>query len=207
MLFRLLTLQVALNSMFLLSDFLIFSLRRHLLEPAFAKKTRYWLGTAGFSLAEVTLALGVVSFSLVGIMALFPAAIKSARDSQYETQAVAIERRILADLQSSTSPTNALLVTGTNLLSTASRLTLNMSNNYTKVIGYNESGESIGTIDSGAFSNAIPVENWVYATKLSLQTNGLPQGLTRVDILVSVPASAPLTNRTQFPFVTILRNQ
>ena len=46
----------------------------------------------GFSLIEVVLALGIISFAIVGIIGLMPVAMKSAGDSMRETDATFIAR-------------------------------------------------------------------------------------------------------------------
>ncbi|MBW8863810.1 MAG: hypothetical protein JF609_02605 [Verrucomicrobia bacterium] len=54
---------------------------------------------AGFSLIEIVLALGIISFALVGILGLFPVAVNAAADSQHETQAALIARSIFDQLE------------------------------------------------------------------------------------------------------------
>jgi len=52
-----------------------------------------------FSLIEIVLALGIISFALVGILGLFPVAVKAAAESQQETQAALIARSIFDQLE------------------------------------------------------------------------------------------------------------
>lgn len=52
---------------------------------------------AAFSLVEVTLAIGIVAFALIPIVALLPVGLKSAGDSTSESQAVNLLNSISAD--------------------------------------------------------------------------------------------------------------
>jgi len=51
----------------------------------------------GFSLVEVTMALGIVVFALVSLMALVPIGMKTNFDSLEESQAVNLVRAVIAD--------------------------------------------------------------------------------------------------------------
>jgi uncharacterized protein (TIGR02598 family) len=53
----------------------------------------------GFSLIEVVLALGIVGFSLIGILGLFPVALNTAKDSQNETRVAFIAQSIYSDFR------------------------------------------------------------------------------------------------------------
>ena len=59
--------------------------------------------TAAFSLIEIVLAVGIVSFALVGILGLFPVALDSAAASQDATQASFIAEEIFSGLKASAS--------------------------------------------------------------------------------------------------------
>lgn len=51
----------------------------------------------GFSLVEVAMALGIVAFALVSLMALLPLGMKTNIDSLEESQAVNLVRAVIAD--------------------------------------------------------------------------------------------------------------
>jgi uncharacterized protein (TIGR02598 family) len=59
---------------------------------------RVYNGKSGFSLIEIVLAIGIISFALVGILGLFPVAVNAAANSQNETQAALIARSIFDQL-------------------------------------------------------------------------------------------------------------
>ena len=69
-------------------------------------------GPGAFSLVEAALSLAVISFAIFAIMGLFPVALQTARESNRETRATLIARRIVDELQSLPG-TNTALFEGT----------------------------------------------------------------------------------------------
>lgn len=63
------------------------------------------LAVAGFSLVEVTIALGLAAFGIIAIFALLPTGINSGSDAVNTTIAANLASVIVSDLQA-TSPTN-----------------------------------------------------------------------------------------------------
>jgi len=157
----------------------------------------------GFSLVEVVLALGVIAFALVGIMGLFPVAMRSAQESQRETRATLIAQQIFSDLRASTG-TNRLIVRGPSATN-ASWLITNfcLAGNTNLVLSYDASG--IGRTDqisTDAFDGSIP--DAVFLASVAVDTNtGIPN-LSRVQATVEAPAAAPSAKRTKYTFVTLM---
>lgn len=58
---------------------------------------------AGFSLVEVTIAIGIFAFVIVGIMGLFPAALRQRGDAALETRAVMAAQQVFESVRSSSS--------------------------------------------------------------------------------------------------------
>ena len=56
--------------------------------------------TTGFSLIEVTLALGIVTFALVGVVGVLPVALNSCRQSFDETRAAAVANTVFTSFRS-----------------------------------------------------------------------------------------------------------
>jgi uncharacterized protein (TIGR02598 family) len=162
---------------------------------------------AGFSLVEVTLALGVMAFALVGIMAMFPIAMQAGRESQQETRATFIAQAIFSELSAGTNATNRVLLT--RIEPAGNRLTtnVNLANPASFAIMFDADGIPAGQRSVAEFSNSLSSPEWVYATKVSISTNGLIAGLSRIEVEVTAPAAAPLTNRSRYPYITLLRNQ
>lgn len=58
---------------------------------------------AGFSLVEVTVAIGIFAFVVVGILGLFPVALRQRGDSAVETRAALVAKQIFESIESSSS--------------------------------------------------------------------------------------------------------
>jgi uncharacterized protein (TIGR02598 family) len=80
----------------------------------------------GFSLIEVVLALGVVAFALVAILAVFPAAFSQNRKSISDTRSAQLARMIVSTIEAQTATFTAIDCFGTTLnLATATTGTTN----------------------------------------------------------------------------------
>jgi uncharacterized protein (TIGR02598 family) len=64
---------------------------------------------AGFSLVEVVIALGIVSFALLAVIGLLPIGMQTNRDSVEETQALTVLGAIAADRRVSPPAGNSLI--------------------------------------------------------------------------------------------------
>jgi uncharacterized protein (TIGR02598 family) len=73
--------------------------------------------TSGFSLVELTLALGIAAFCLVTVFALIPVAALANRNATSQTAAASILRSVAADLRATPKTSNAstqFAITGIN---------------------------------------------------------------------------------------------
>ncbi|MFZ4776236.1 MAG: type IV pilus modification PilV family protein [Terrimicrobiaceae bacterium] len=156
-----------------------------------------------FSLIEIVLALGVIAFALVGIMGLFPVAMKSAQESQRETRATLIAQQIFSDLRV-LSGTNRMLVRGASAGSSPAILTnFNLSQNTTAFMAYDAEGRGQpNTLDAASFSNSMP--DAAFLASIASDTNTGVSNLSRVQTTIETPASAPSTNRSRYTFVTLM---
>jgi uncharacterized protein (TIGR02598 family) len=161
----------------------------------------------GFSLIEVTLALGVIAFALVAIMGLFPVAMKSATESQRETRATFIAQSVFADVGSGTSPTNTFIAIGTNFQHSSGRVAVNLKNGATNYLAFSEEGTPLGTLTASEFQNSIVTANSAYGAAVFVTQDATFSNLTRVEVQVEAPAAAPRTARTKYNFVTLFRNR
>ena len=79
---------------------------------------------AGFTLVEVTIALGIISFGLIAILGLLPRGLTLVKESADESAAINILGGITAKLQSKTTPitssTNVFDAEGNILVATSS---------------------------------------------------------------------------------------
>jgi type II secretory pathway pseudopilin PulG len=77
-----------------------------------------------FSLVEVTLALGLLVFALVALLALLPNGLTSNRDASRQMAAASVASQVLADLREAgrKPPPQVSAIYGVNLANTASAL-------------------------------------------------------------------------------------
>lgn len=152
----------------------------------------------GFSLVEVVLALGVIAFAIVGIMGLFPVAMRAAQESQRETRATLIARQILTDLESS-PPGSVLIAVSTNISSPSAFLSPppTLSSPWSNTIRYDNDGLPLGVGTNDA----------AFLASISCQPNNPFPGLARVQVDISAPGQAPPSSRTTNTFVTLLRQE
>ncbi|MFZ4598340.1 MAG: type IV pilus modification PilV family protein [Terrimicrobiaceae bacterium] len=155
--------------------------------------------TRGFSLIEIVLALGVIAFALVGIMGLFPVAMKSAQESMRETRATFIAQQIFSDLRTGTGTNRFLLVgaapTATTPLSLA-------DNSASVVVLFDNNAVATGTNGATTFSNAAP--SAAFVANVTVQTNTGVPNLSQVQATIEAPAAAASTNRSRYTFVTLM---
>lgn len=149
-----------------------------------------------FSLIEVVLAVGVISFALVGIIGLFPVAMQSALDSQRETQVAFIARSLFSELQRVDGDKAYVTITpasGNLVGASRSPITLSLEKDTNKFY-YDVDGGMLATSSTNA----------VYVAEVVTTTDDQPLGLARVDINISVPADAPAANQKTYNFVTLI---
>ena len=177
-----------------------------------------------FSLVEVTIAIGIFAFVMVGVLGLFPTATKMRADSAVETRAVMIAQQLFSYVESAgsvrTAPsfapvtysvTNVAMRDGPALQPKNTRTNINLTNGRGIVIGY-QNRSSIpyyffGTNNPGAWTNMPTNVSGAVTTvsdneittlaRLTATTNtGSACHQYRVTVEVRSPATAPLTNRT-----------
>ena len=170
------------------------------------------LDSSGFSLVEVTVAIGIFAFAAVGILGLLPAALKLRSDSAQETRAVMIAEEMFASVRAAPSLTNVVFRDGPGGTTERNR-TVDILKN-AKVTGFpsqtalpfwsfDEDPGSSWTNARGADpeiakskDNAIQTLARVFATPTGTD------GLYQVTCEVRAPASLPLENSTPTKFVT-----
>jgi uncharacterized protein (TIGR02598 family) len=141
-----------------------------------------------FSLVEIVLALGIISFAIVGIMALFPAAMHSAQESQRETRAAFIARQIFSDLKTR-SGTNTFVADTSNVL--APGIKVNLASN--AVVELSFDGDGI----------PVPVsENPLFKATVSVIADDPVPGISRVQ--TSVRSTTASSNSPPYTFVSLL---
>ena len=155
----------------------------------------------GFSLVEAALSLAIVSFAVIAIMGLFPVALQTARESNRETRATLIARRIVDELQSLPA-TNTSLVRGTSLTNFDGRITgLDLSSASTNVLLYDEQGEGLtNQVAPGSFTNSITVSGAYFAAGVRVTPNFPRQGISRVQTTVEAPVTGAFSEEVKLHF-------
>ena len=153
----------------------------------------------GFSLIEIVLALGVIAFALVGIMGLFPVAMKSAEESQRETRATLIAQRIFSDLRVASGP-NRFVTSGSNDVTNA----VNLASGTSVFLAFNTNGVPVTAIPGGTFSNSYTDAAATFLAAVSVDTNTGTANLSRVQATIESPSAAPSANRSKYLFVTLM---
>jgi len=157
---------------------------------------------------EVVLALGIASFSLIGILSVFPVALDTAKDSKNETRIALMAQSIFSDLQCSTPASADVIV------KSATRLTEGLSLTFggTVYVAYDADGQAIGQLTSGDMSNFSTsnpsLRNASFLASISASTTGMPVGLARVDVSIQTPpkAAATVAARKKYLFSAYILN-
>lgn len=153
------------------------------------------LGTA-FSLVEVVIALGIVSFAVLAIVGMLPMALKSAQESMRETDATLIAQRIFAELKTG-SGANRTVIKDTNTKSETISLSANSTNN----LAFKQDG-----IPQAFFLSTNSPQDALYDfyAQISVLANTGVANLSRVQVDIAAPAAAPAANRTTNSFTTLI---
>ncbi|HET9522759.1 MAG TPA: hypothetical protein VFO90_00925 [Terrimicrobiaceae bacterium] len=163
---------------------------------------------AAFSLVEAALSLAIISFAMIAIMGLFPVALRTARDSDNETRATFIARRIFDELQS-LPVNNTALVRGPSVTNATWRITeLDLSTPSVHILTYDEQGEGLtNEVSAGAFLNPIHAPGAYFAAEVRVVPNSPSPGISSVQATVEAPSSAPSLRRSRFVFVTLMNQR
>jgi len=169
---------------------------------------------AAFSLIEIVLALGIISFALVGILGLFPVAIDAATNSQRETQAALIARSIFGDLKSQTGAIRYLVVgpiqnwtfSGED---SRTRIAVNLGQNKSHYLAYdNQNARPLTDSSDSESSYTNGRSDAGYMAKISVSdtiadpTTTLPADMVQVQVTVSCPAVAKESARKSYVFAS-----
>ena len=147
----------------------------------------------GFSLAEVVVALGVISFAIVAILGVLPSGLQTSKSSQDETRAAQIARSILAGIasQAPTQFDNIQLAFSEN-----SSAQFNLGSSETKTLYADNDGKIITDTNGATF-------------KVDVTTNSAPTGFdsgnaNQITVRVIWPANAPPASQSSRNYVRII---
>jgi uncharacterized protein (TIGR02598 family) len=131
--------------------------------------TRFRSSRSGFSLVEVTLALGIAAFCMVAVLGLMPVGVQTNRNATSETAATNILAAVVADLR-------------------ATPATSNTSTQYGVTFGTNPA--PLYFDGAGQFSTSLNANS---RYQLNVTWNG-SSGLRYADVKVTWPAAATAAN-------------
>lgn len=183
---------------------------------------------AAFSLTEVVIALGIFAVAMVGVLALFPVASATGRESSEESQAAILAQTILCDLRASTrarGAANGWLNRGPDTFNTTQWVFPDLTVTGTFRQAYDlrrrTDGDGAGgvgmvgnpialkamsnTVSGSAFTNGLTnVSGAIYLAQTTIRPVTGQPGLAQVEILVQTPANQPQTNRRSFSFNSLV---
>lgn len=166
---------------------------------------------AGFTLIEIVLAMGILTFALVGILGLFPVALDTARESKEETLAAQIAQSLHADIRRAPADPARIMVSGFNPAAPSAYRSLALGSNDTVYIAFGSNGRPWGNVPTaaeyvGGYTDSTAVDSALFIARVSSTFNPPEHpGMARIDISVESPASAPEAVRTKRVFITLKR--
>lgn len=149
----------------------------------------------GFSLVEVVLALGVISFAIVAILGVLPVGLQTGHSAQDETRAAQIAQAILASIASQ-APNQFDNV----------QVQLNDDQNSTVPfhLGATETVTLYGANDGKLVPTPATAAYTIIVTTNSSPTGFDPGYASQVTVRVIWPANAPAVNQTFRDFIRII---
>ena len=169
----------------------------------------------GFSLVEVTIAIGIFAFVVVGVMGLLPAGLRMRADSAAETRGVLIAAELFAAVRASTNLANVTIRTGPKLNTEDVRTTNILTSPV--VVGFpaqttmpyyfygcSQPAGAAWTNVGGSSSEIVASAANAIDTLARLRATKIATGLYNVIVEVRAPASLPATNSSQSTFSTLV---
>jgi type II secretory pathway pseudopilin PulG len=172
---------------------------------------------AAFSLVEVTVAIGIFAFVVVGVIGLLPAGLRMRADSAAETRGVLIAEEFFASVRAATNLSRVVVRDGPGLRAGNNR-TVNLLTGQS-VLGYPIQTTvpywSFDTAPGRAWTNAGGTDAEIRRSsvnaidtlaRLSAKrlTNGVSTNLYLVTVEVRAPASLALTNTRPAVFTSVV---
>lgn len=156
-----------------------------------------------FSLVEVTLALGVISFALIGILAIFPTAMKTAADSALETKSLFLAQQLMAPFHAPHgNSTDALLP-----LPGGQAQSVPLSQQTEMIFAGDEQGIVVAQPAAGTWESGFNGPNAAFLARVvvrPLPDEAIFGNRTQVTVTVSSPAAAPLPRRSIFQYSSMV---
>lgn len=159
-------------------------------------------GNSGFSLVEIVIALGIVSFALVAIFGLLPTGYKSAIESRRDTRSAFIAEHIIGDLRSSSFSNATILYQGSNAKLTALP-SFDLSMSGTRILACDGQDRILKELPVGDYDSGNSDAGVEYLAQVKVVPSGF-NNLSQISVEVSAPPGAPLSSRTRRNFFTLV---
>jgi Tfp pilus assembly protein PilV len=172
---------------------------------------------SAFSLVEVVIAIGIFAFVIVGIVGLFPAALRIRAESSLDTRSAMIAQQIMAAVDTSPSLTNVVIPTGTYVGNPATKTNNLLSASFPTVLGYqalstlpywiyqtspNASWSNVAAGDTEV-ANSTRQNSIDTMVRVTASTNNLSNNLAQITVEVRSPAALAASNSRIVTFTTI----
>lgn len=161
---------------------------------------------AGFSLVEVTIAIGIFAFVIVAILGLFPVALRQRSDAALETRAVLVAQQIFESIRSSSSSNRVYLPPLTIMGAEDPDLRFKSLGAFPVTLQFGKIGTSAlraNDGDSGWTSGATETDADALA-RVSISPVAGFSGLFRATVDYGRPASLPEAKRKNFSFTKLV---
>lgn len=178
------------------------------------KPTREILGfrghrfSAGFSLVEVTIAIGIFAFVIVAILGLFPVALRQRSDAALETRAVLVAQQIFESIRGSTNTNAIFLPPSIEGQNNTNNVLANVSTSlaaFPVLLRYGSKGTTrlggLGTADQWA--NGSTDSSSDALAQIRIEAVGGSGELYRATVGYGRPASLPEAKRKNFTFTKL----
>jgi Tfp pilus assembly protein PilV len=159
--------------------------------------------TRGFSLAEVVIALGVVTVGIVAVLGVFPTALQTGHLAQDETRAAHIAQSVIGSVAASASThfTNAQLPLYPSPSPAPSPLSIDLTTNSGTTPALTLYADNDGHLIANSTNAAYAI--FIY-TNNSVPGFTDPASANAVTVRVAWPANAPAANQTFRDYVRII---
>jgi len=161
-------------------------------DPCFKMKHH-----SAFSLVEVVVALGILSFAVVAIAGILPMAFKSSQIIMQDTDAALSAQKIISEIQAGAGA-NRVIITNPN--GDTRNINLLWHANTNNYLEFNQNGE----VNSFA-SSSPPNTSIAFYAQISVFTNTGMSNVSRLQVDITAPAAAPPERRITNSFVTLLK--
>jgi hypothetical protein len=157
----------------------------------------------GFTLGEILVAVGLFAIAITGLVSLFPATQRVAREGEEEARAAIIADNILESLPLVTSPGNFSLPVGMKdgaVLLEPLAPSLETAHS----VAFGPACEPLCPVPGEKADSPSDNPEALDIATLRLLRSGSNPGMVKAEVTVSSPASAPLSRRRSSTFVRLL---